>query len=256
MTIGIGLLHEARRLGLEVFSCHGDEAVARCPMCGKERHLYFNHRKKVYDCKHCGMAGTYLQLCEALCKQASENFTEAKKTQLANDRGIPPSAFDGYEIGVCDAGFLLPVRDLDGTLRDLRQYSLGHKSRSTAGLTVGLFGAPRLAVPEHKEYPVYLCEGEWDAIAFEFLRMKVHEPGVVVGVPGANIFKDEWRSWFKGRNVFLCFDYDEAGRLGQARAANKLASIARTVQVLEWPSDTLDKTDVRDLVKEVFTHEN
>jgi hypothetical protein len=252
---GLDLLHEARRLGLEVHARNGDEAVARCPICGKERHLYFNISKQVFECKRCGAAGTYLQLCGALCVQAKEDFTPDEKERLAQDRALPVAAFEDYEIGVCGAGFLLPVRDADGGLRDVRQYTPRQKTRSTAGLTVGLFGAPRLAVTDRRHEPVYVCEGEWDAIAMEWLRKAAGKPGIVVGVPGANTFKDQWRGWFQGREVFLCYDNDDPGRLGSARAAQKLIGVASEVHVLTWPPDAPEKMDIRDMVMGV-THAN
>lgn len=249
-------LKGARSLGLEISGRSGEEVIGTCPFCGKEKHLYFNVKKAVYDCKVCGEAGGFMKLCQGLHDQSIGEFTDYERERLAKDRGLPEEAFAGYDIGVLNGEFLLPIRNANAELCDVRQFCIGQKLRSTAGCTTGLFCMARLVDPSRRMAPVYVCEGEWDAIAFEFLRKKVGEPGVVLGVPGANTFKDEWRKWFQGRCVFLCFDHDEAGRMGQARAASKLAGVASTVQVLEWPSGTLDKTDIRDLVKEVVVNEN
>jgi hypothetical protein len=165
---------------------------------------------------------------------------------LARDRCLPAAAFNGHGIGVLDRRFLIPVRGIDGQLCDVRQYRLGGKLRSTAGCKVGLFGAPVLR--EHRDAPIYLCEGEWDAIALNWLRQKLGKPGVVVGVPGANTFKEQRCEWFRGRSVWVCFDNDAAGASGEQRVAEKLSGVAAELHFISWHPDEKPGMDLRDLI--------
>lgn len=240
------LIRGARSLGLVISKFAGDEAIGTCPGCLKDLHLYFNFKKGVFDCKVCKAHGDYPRLCELLYECRREGFDEGKRTELAEDRGLPAEAFGDCDIGVINRKFLLPIRRIDGRLVDVRQYRLGQKVRSTSGCNVGLFGAPNLK--KRPRDPIYLCEGEWDAIALEWLRRKLGKPGVVVGVPGAMTFKDHWREWFRGREVFACFDNDDAGASGEQRIAEKLAGIASQLHFISWRSDEKKGMDLRDLV--------
>ena len=53
---------------------------------------------------------------------------------------------------------------------------------------------------------VYLCEG-----AFDTMRL-AQENYNVIGIAGVKNFRDEWVSLFKGLNVILALDNDEAGK--------------------------------------------
>ena len=85
----------ARSLGLEICGRQGNEAIGNCPFCEKERHLYFNIQKAVFDCKKCGEAGSFTKLCDQLQKQTIADFNTGKCELLARDRGLSPEAFEG-----------------------------------------------------------------------------------------------------------------------------------------------------------------
>jgi hypothetical protein len=72
---------------------------------------------------------------------------------------------------------------------------------------------------------------------------------VVVAVPGANTFKNEWTRLFENREVFACYDNDEAGDLGDMMLRKKLSGIAKKVSHLHWGANLPTGFDVRDLIR-------
>lgn len=249
---GSKFVRGAQSIGLEITGRSGNELIATCPSCDKDKHFYLNAAKGLYHCKACDASGNYLQLLELLYEQAVEDCNDTDRVRLAQDRGLPMGAFAHLELGYIDGKYLIPVRNLDGKLTDIRQYQLGQKSKSTAGCAVGLFGAQFLAESARKEEPVYVCEGEWDAIAFEWLRLKAGKPGIVVGVPGANTFKPEWAAWLRDRDVFALYDNDDAGRAGHRKLCQNVDRVVRSLHVHRWPEGSGEGRDVRDLVAEAL----
>lgn len=242
----------AESLGLALTGRSGDEAIGMCPSCLKEKHVYLNSVTGLWDCKRCGKSGNYPQLLDLLHRLHISEFTKDRRKKLAEDRGLPEEAFAGYDIGFFDGRYLIRVCDSNGRLTDIRQYRPGRKLQSTAGAKTGLFCAERLAATDAAKESVYVCEGEWDCIALSWLLRKLKLPGVCVGVPGANTFKDEWVPWFPGRVVTFLYDHDKAGIDGQERAAQKLSAAASKVSLLNWPKDSAEGADIRDLVVDAY----
>ncbi|MCK4858651.1 MAG: toprim domain-containing protein, partial [candidate division Zixibacteria bacterium] len=73
---------------------------------------------------------------------------------------------------------------------------------------------------------IVLTEGELDCIVAEQHGFSA------IGVPGANAFKEEWKSLFDNLDiVFVCFDADEAGRGSASRICPVLGEKARIIQL-------------------------
>ncbi|MBI2943548.1 MAG: toprim domain-containing protein [Candidatus Wallbacteria bacterium] len=133
--------------------------------------------------------------------------------------------------------FTLPVRDASGAVVDIRRKPLGGgKGKSWPGSHVFLFGYFE-AVRDNRPGPVYLCAGEWDALAL----LQRAPDRFVCGVPGEGTFKAEWVTLLKalGREVIITYDLDDAGRKGAAAAADKLAAAGVTVGLRNLPADLL-----------------
>jgi len=100
--------------------------------------------------------------------------------------------------------------------------------------------------------PVYLCEGEWDA-------MRMADEGLCAATTtgGAGEFKEEWAKRLRKKDVIVLYDHDEAGRRGGQNAARVLSKEAATVRVVQWQnledredvSDYLARYSLRDLLK-------
>jgi hypothetical protein len=140
---------------------------------------------------------------------------------------------------------MIPVRNLNGDVVDIRIYHLGGRIISTSGCHVGLLGAEHMT---RRSDPVYLFEGEWDTIAAHYIMSKIGIRGVCVGVPGAGILKSEWMPWFQGRTVHTHYDKDSAGEAGEQMAHKMFAGVTRSVSYVHWPDDLPEGFDVRDWI--------
>lgn len=224
----------------------GSQMLGDCPFCDKKEHFYANKTNKMWDCKRCGEKGNFFQFLDLVAKRNEKEFNAEAKKVLAIDRGLPRSAFEGYGVGWDGKNYTIPIRNLDGRLTDLRIYHPGRKSQATSGASLGLLSAPELA----KEGPVFVCEGEWDVFAFNWLyRVVLKKQGIIVGVPGAAVFKKEWIPWFQGKEVFGLYDNDAAGEQGQKTLMEKLTGIASSIKGIRWPEELPQGWDVRDHVK-------
>jgi len=236
--------------GVDFIDSKGNQSIGNCPFCGKAKHFYVNKDTMLWDCKVCGEHGNFQQFLYKIslwyAKVLRENPNRLK--ELAFDRGIQEAAFLRHDIGwdPIKERYTLPVQIASDRCCDVRLYKLGNKSRSTDGASTGLFGGQNLIKPATD--PVYVCEGEWDAIALSWLLHKNKAPGICVGVPGANTFKKEWLYLFKGRHVQTLYDADNAGEQGERLAKERLFGTAESVGFLHWPPDMPDGFDVRDWI--------
>lgn len=209
--------------GFEPISESGDEVIGPCPFTGKRSAFHINLQKRVWHSKTLGKGGTLSQFLDLISRDYMRALTPALREILADDRGLPVPAFRRWDFGWNGQAYTLAVRDRSGAVVDIRSYRLTSGRRrmmSTSGCRVGLLGAHLL--DRQPTAPVHLVEGEWDLIAFAWLLAKVGEPGVVVAVPGAGIFKPEWAEWLAGRTIHTYYDNDEAGRRGELLAARHL----------------------------------
>ena len=148
--------------------------------------------------------------------------------------------------------YLLPHKNADGYIINLTSWHPKSKRpMKTPGIKLSLIGLENL---KDEEAPIYLVEGEWDVIALNWLLKSTGNIGVVVGVPGANMFKDTWLGYFQRRDIRVLYDNDKAGFDGQTRIAEKLRTTTDSLKFLLWPELTKTKYDVRDLIIEHGGH--
>jgi hypothetical protein len=155
----------AETLGLVVESESGDERICTCVACNKERHFYWNVEKEVGHCHHCDENFTREQLLEYLIADCQENISDELLQDLAEDRGLPVAAFESAGFGYVDGWYILPVWNTSISLASIRRYKIGGNFYIMGGCQAALFGAEELGDQSRTDEPVYLCEGEWDAIA-------------------------------------------------------------------------------------------
>ena len=80
-----------------------------------------------------------------------------------------------------------------------------------------------LSVLDEKPGWVYLCEGVIDTLTLIEKKMPA------VGVPGVQAFKASFVPLFKNKKVVLCFDNDEAGRMG-----SKIVQELLSASSIQW----------------------
>lgn len=233
--------------GVTFRSKSGNQRIGDCPFCDKERHFYANETNKLWDCKRCGEKGNFPKFLELVAKRNAVEFKDKVAQVLVTDRGLPRSAFNSLEIGWDGRNYTIPIRDIEGRVCDLRLYRIGSKAQATPTANLGLLWAQELP----KSGLIYVCEGEWDGVAFKWLLHKLEKEGVVVAVPGASIFKKEWVQWFANKKVVALYDNDAAGELGHKILAEKLNGVAESLRVISWPSGLPEGWDIRDHVKTI-----
>jgi hypothetical protein len=232
--------------GVEWTGENGDEKIGTCPFTGKRDKFYLNTKKWVWDSKTAGFGGSVSTFLEKIQEMYQDNLTKPLLKKLAEHRGLPEDAFTAWGIGWNGKQYTLLVRDPAGHAVDIRMYALGKRVLSTKGVSVGLWGAEYLT--RHPADPVFICEGEWDAIALRWLMRQVGYTGVVVAVPGVGTFKDEWRTWMSSRRVHSLFDADAAGEQGEISLQKKLKGSVQELTFVHWPDGVKDGFDVRDYV--------
>ena len=234
--------------GVEWRGLRGNQLFGMCPFSGKADKFYLNVDNWLWDSKSAGLSGNITTFLELIHKEYRENIGEDEYIALAGHRGIPKSELEYWDIGWSGDRYVLPVRDNTGHIVDLRIYDLETKQmRSTAGCNTGLIGAQ--AFKDDATSPVYLCEGEWDAMALRWLLRLNKAEGIVVGAPGAGTFKQEWVPWFSGRRVHVHYDHDAPGIKGELTVDKRLRTAVKSLQYVHWPEDLPDGFDVRDWVK-------
>jgi len=229
--------------GIDLVKTSGEEHIGRCPFCNRSGHFFVNENTGLYNCKKCGESGnvsTFLRKhSNAICKKETSVVDYKKLSQL---RKLPVSILRGWSLGWDGEHWLLPVLNEMKTCRDIRRWNPKTKiMMSTTGCKVQLYGWYKAAAAN----VVWLCEGEWDAIAMSLLLNKQER---AVGVPGAMTFKDEWVELFQGKTVYICYDNDVPGEQGSLMVYEKLKEVASEIQILKWPSSFVKKYDVRDFV--------
>ena len=252
-------MKDRRRDFLKVFESHGvsfigergDQMYGSCPFSGKEDKFYVNTNNGLWDSKTAGLSGNVAKFLHLRSRQYRGELKGSRLRALAENRQLLPTAFLQWEIGwdIGTESYTFPIRDYDGNVVDIRRYSLRTKlMMSTAGCHVGLIGAHRLK--EDPTAPVYLCEGEWDAMAIHWLihSKEVDEPGIVLGVPGAGTFKEMWTPWLKGRTVHTLYDNDPAGKQGEEVVLERLKGSVRRLTFVHWPDEVPNGFDARDWV--------
>jgi hypothetical protein len=241
-----------RELGLNVSDNSKTEWTCECPFCDDNRnHFYLNSNTFLYDCKICGERGNYLTLMRHLAINLAKDFSEDDFARLSKDRGLPTETFVGYDFGWTGHFFTLPVKNPEGEINNVLRYRPREKLCSAPDCKMGLFGTQHLKDNTRINEPIYILEGPWDAIAFEWLRRKVNRPGIVTAVLGAGHLPDGLVGLFKDRQVYVIQDHDDAGEKGEVRIAAKLKNTASTLSFFRWNDDEPTGKDIRDIIKEV-----
>jgi hypothetical protein len=235
--------------GFEMEGETGPEVYGTCPLTGKRKKFYINPAKRLWHSKTTGLGGTVADFLALVQKEYAASLRPSLVEQLADDRGLPPEAFAAFDLGWDGKAYTLGVRDRSAHIVDIRRYDLSSSQRrmlSTPGCHVGLLGAELIDASPQADIDV--TEGEWDAVALYWLRRKVRQPGVVLAMPGAGIFKPEWVPWLAGRRVRAFLDHDDAGRQGDVLLTKRLRGRVASLEFLHWPGTKRDGYDMRDFI--------
>jgi len=213
----------------------GGQLIFHCVLCDDQTgHLYVDAQRGVWKCHKCGAEGNLLTLMRTWYQRCLEHTTPRHYKQLASMRpGIPAGVLRRARLALDGQRWLIPYCNLDGAVVSLRWWQPGGKVRNFPGCTSLLFGLERL----NGQGPVWLCEGEWDSLSLEGLADATDQKLSVIGLPGANVFRDEWLDFFRSRDCVLALDNDSAGQSATTRLAERLQPVCQRLSVLQWPAD-------------------
>lgn len=212
----------------------------------------------VYDDKRGGGGNLSTLLGKEFEEVYQPALTKSQRQAFARSLGLPSNAANNIELGWDDVkkAYVLPGRSRTGHVWDLRRLIDG-QWKSTWGCSPQLLWAEKLqaAAGRAGEVPVYVCEGEKDAIALRWRLRTLGIDAIVVAVPGAKNLNEKCVSLFKGHHVRLCYDNDKAGQEGSAKAVRLLRGVAAKLEVLHWTENLREGYDVRDWITYAIEHE-
>ena len=219
------------------------QAIGFCPFCGHPKKFYANITTRLWDCKVCGRSGNFEHFLALRSVDYQSSFKGVAASRLALNRKIRPQVLKAWGVGWSDSFYTIPsTGNPKGMLSDLRRYTLGGRSLATSGTH------PSFIVPlqQYDSDRIWLCEGEWDAMALWGVLAQLGIKDNVWAVPGANVFPLKLSEMFYDKEVYIVFDNDDAGARGMRKIQIRLATIARSVRFINWPEGLPDKADVRD----------
>jgi hypothetical protein len=167
---------------------------------------------------------------------------------LLNERGIPKDTLSRFRVGFDGDNYLsLPVFD---AIHQCRMFAYHRPSNQTFGsdsdLPKAYFTPTGLGVmlwPESNltqdNEPIYLFEGWLDAMLANAIGIR----GVSVVGPagGAHAWHPNFNKYFRDRDVYICYDIDQAGCDGARLVAKELEQVARKIYLYDFSCDGMPK---------------
>ncbi len=230
-------------------SPNGDR-YANCPFTGKVNKFSMNPESGQWASG--GKSGNIYTFLSNYYAHCLENTNPLILQKLAQKKNLPIEAFEDYvAFNDLTDNFLFPCRNEKGAMINVGHYSLAtNKMIRTTTLSVGLTGVEEL---KERKGNIFITEGEFDflSLRYFFVLMGLKDE-VVLSVPGAKTFKKEWHKNFVERNVFGCYDNDEAGATGEKKANSIIKPVVKTIKFFKWAEDLADGYDIRDYFNDAF----
>jgi 5S rRNA maturation endonuclease (ribonuclease M5) len=166
---------------------------------------------------------------------------KTKLKALMEQRGFERKTIIDWQLGWDGQRYTIPVRDADGALVNVRRYQMGG-GHTNKMLNLPGHGGAALFRPDilRDNTSVVVTEGETDCIL-------LNQTGIpaVTHTAGAGTFRAAWAQHFVDKDVWICYDADDAGRKGAKRVESILSDFARNVFIIDIPMTTkgADVTD-------------
>lgn len=146
--------------------------------------------------------------------------------------------------------YTIPIPAKNGTWANVRLYNPDTVDGKMKVTSYNVdFGISRLYPQEYPEADVViLVEGEKDSILTnQMLDVNdVQSTIAITHTTGAGTWKKHWAKRFEGKEVWICYDQDEAGDAAPARVANSIQDYATKVKIIKWPEGSANKYDITD----------
>lgn len=153
--------------------------------------------------------------------------------------GWTPEITLNLMLGSSEGRLVIPILE-DETIVGLKFYSPGAaklKYQNMTGTTATCWPLANLAKDK-----VYLVEGEKDCIT-----MIAAGFNAVTFTSGAGTVPMAYIKFFAGKEVYIIYDVDEAGRKGAVTVAQALSFSARMIKIVDLPLGGIPKGDVTDM---------
>ncbi len=255
----------------------GKELIAKCIFSdcdikskGYKGHLYFNAETGQYECKKCGEKGNLITLQKhfgdistprslspynapnfnnGLVEKCYQNLPDRIREYLQN-RGISNEVINKYKLGYgkfYGKNYItIPILGENGYgFFKLRQDPQDGKEK----ITYPAKGAKATIFGSFGEERQIICEGELDALALISTGINA-----ITSTHGAGTFKEEWldENFKKPKNIYVCFDNDEAGKKGSLRALKMLENFGlRNLYHVILPEEVGDGGDITDYLTKI-----
>jgi hypothetical protein len=174
------------------------------------------------------------------------------RDHLHTDRGWTAEALERLGLGYDGERIVFPVRGAAGEPVGYVRYLVGAngatpKMVADKGTTRELFPPPETISESEGDGTLWLVEGEPDGVRAWSLGL------ASVAVPGAGNWRPEWAPRFTGRKMVVCFDCDEAGRAGAARAGGDFSACGIEARVVDLDPERADGFDLTDFTAKART---
>jgi 5S rRNA maturation endonuclease (ribonuclease M5) len=207
----------------------------------KGRHSNAEYSEQVQERLNASSA-TPLPSEDTIEKWATALITNKTKLKAMMDqRGFDRKTIIEWQVGWDGSRYTIPVRDADLNLVNVRRYQMGG-GHTNKMLNLPGHGTAALFRPDilRDNQRIVLTEGETDCIL-------LNQTGIpaVTHTAGASTFKAQWAQSFVDKDVWVCYDADDAGRKGAKRVEDILKAFAKNVFIMELPMTTkgADVTD-------------
>jgi DNA primase len=176
-----------------------------------------------------------------LAREYHRNLPPHVQDYLQRVRGISREVVDLHLLGWNGSRVTIPIFDREGKLaffklaKDPEDRTVSPKMLATPGARADLYGWERVV---SKPGELIICEGEFDRLVLESRGF-----AAVTSTGGALTFRYEWAEALRNiPTIYMCFDNDEAGRLG-SECVSRLIPHARLVRLPEEVGEGGDVTD-------------
>jgi len=160
--------------------------------------------------------------------------------EYLNGRGISDRMIEEHVLGWNGERITFPIFNREGKLAFFK-LAKDPEDQEGPKMVIPLGGSAELYGWEHvdeKSWQVVICEGEFDRLVLED-----HYIPAVTSTGGAGVFRPQWAEALAAiREVFICFDRDEAGKRGALRVA-RLVRHTKIIELLEEVGEGGDVTD-------------
>ena len=275
----INALAELDRVGLGYQFKGEDEVSFLCPFHNDNSpSCFLNVKSNLFKCHAaiCEFEGDVVTLLAKILKTTRYVMLEdlSVRYDLANVKSIEPKTIEKYHNAIWTAAPFLKELYKRGVTDDLiRKYRIGYnRGRVTIpisnenGLWVNVRrympGAPgpdkfrnekgfsrnRLYPYEQLEYQeIVICGGEMKAIVAANALNEFHI-GAISATGGEGNWEIEWNKLFKGKDIYVCFDIDKAGKTAAEKLCRILCKSVNTIKRITLPigEDEFSHGDIND----------